>query len=129
MNIEACQNMRYRERARGEGGFVDCFGLVRLLLQDAGVELPEYSGEHLDDIPGGDLHAYLSDSQWHKVDSPRAYDLIYLWFGGQPSHIALAINEQELINIRKGCNVAVEPIFGTMWRHRLHSFYRHESML
>lgn len=125
-------NLRYRERARGEHGLTDCYGLARLFLMgEADIELLLCDGEHLDDIPDSDLHSYLTAQlrQWHKVGTPQAYDLIYLMWGGQPSHIGVAVNDHELINIRQGVNVAIEPIYGDMWGRRIHSIYRHESLL
>lgn len=122
------ENLRYKTRARGNNGYVDCYGLVWLIyMRELGIRLPLYDGMNNHDVEGEDLtNLCIQDSL--RVDTPQVFDAVFLYLGQQPSHIACAINDQEIINIRAGTNVVIEPLYGKTWGGKIHSIYRHKSL-
>lgn len=132
MNTDPYLGMQYKDRARGETQG-DCWQLIWLIYRnELAIRLPRHDTVSLHttdmDVLTEYIDARLCDD-FAVVDAPQAYDLIVLYQGTHPTHIACALDDIDMIHLQAGCNVAIEPIFGKRWGQRVYRMYRHKSLL
>ena len=132
MNTEAYLRIQYRDKARSETEG-DCWQLVWLIYRDElGIRLPTHDTVSLHTTDIDALSDYIDtrlSDDFEPVDAVQAYDLIVLYQGIHPTHIACAVDDTDMIHLLAGRNVAIEPIFGRRWGNRIYRIYRHKARL
>ena len=126
------ENLTFRDRARGENGYADCWGLCYLIYaRELGIILPRHDDMSLDTAEVEQLAGYIEANANHfvKAGAPQEFDLLMLIQASYPTHIGCAIDDEHMIHLQAGCNVAIEPIFGERWGRRIYGIYRHEALL
>lgn len=126
----------YRGGRTREG--LDCYGLLRLYLQEAGVHLPA----HHDTIDFVDVtnqfNFEIRNGQWRKIDANdrRAFDAVTMWafplINGRhvklPCHVAVLTDKDHILDIDEGKSSLRTRVDHPLYRNRLINFYRHEQL-
>lgn len=112
-----------------------CWGLVWLVYQDRGIELPRHG-----ELSAADLvraaREFRSgaggDGTWQSVAEPRAFDLALMtaMTDGErpmrvPGHVGVMVDDRRVLHVEKATCAVVMPIDHPRIRHRLISFHRH----
>lgn len=124
-------------REFADGGF-DCWGLVRrILVDDAGVDVPSYSETPAADLGGveRDLgEAVANPALWQAVTFPRRFDVALMRGrsarGGPeiPAHVGIMVDGVRVIHTEIAISAAVVAIAHPMLRYRIVGFYRHAGL-
>lgn len=134
MDTEPYLRIPFVPGGRDESG-VDCWGLVRLVsAREYGVELPKYPGSG---VSRGRIDAKAlaretpekRDRDFRRVDDPRPGDVVLLKPRQRPVHIGILVRKKPLkmLHAERAFGVAVEPVYGIAWRHRVEGFYRYRG--
>ncbi len=99
MGITDFTQIPYLKRGRTKAG-CDCYGFVRLVLEDAGYSLPLYDFQGC----GGELAAGIEEFELSAVQSPGNYDIVYLVSNKNREHIGVYINGSVWHMTRHGVN-------------------------
>lgn len=129
MDLSYYLALEYEDRGRGPR--YDCWGLIWLLYaRELGIILPRHDEVSHKTSDVGDLEQYIESeaARFTEVDTPQQFDLMVLYQAGYPTHIGMAVNDEEIVHLQEGANVAVEPIYGRRWKNRIYGIYRHEAM-
>ena len=125
----------YRDKGRTREGF-DCWGLVRQVLLDvAGLELPDYSGAYASAQDGASVAAAVAAGLrdgWQQVPDPRPLDLLILRVAGRPWHCAIMVNATMFLHVPPpredglAIDSCVERLDSPVWSSRIVGLYRRE---
>lgn len=89
----------YKNLPYGEGG-VDCYGLVRMVLADAGIQLPAYNVPEADADRVSMFRDKLRElAAWKPVRVPRPLDLVVFTAG--ELHIGLVVGRGRYLHASK----------------------------
>ena len=129
----------------------NCWGLARLVYRErCGIDLPSYAGDYAGTgradavdiarlVQGG-----LRQDGWREVDwrdpataaangvrwgEIRTYDGVLLRLKGYPMHMAVMVAPRWMLHTICHEESHPERLDTMLWRHRIHGFYRHESLL
>ncbi|MDR2426474.1 MAG: C40 family peptidase [Endomicrobium sp.] len=116
---------KYKDNARGEDGFIDCYGLFLLIQKEIfGKDLPDFNG--YDCGVKQNLNKNLSKSLIN-YPAKRIYAAIegcgvVMESGGVDSHIGIYIGNNKIIHCSHKRNVIIEDIMEPHLKGRL-KFY------
>ena len=101
-----------------------CFYLVREVLTDCGIVIPDYA-EHLADTPHAKAAVFQAAlaERCCEVGDPQTLDLILLR-GGRSSHIGILTKPGEMLHASDGVDACIENYGAPRWRNRIEGFYR-----
>lgn len=126
MNTEPYLQIPYRDKGRSwQGG--DCWFLCyTIYARELGIILPRYDSVSLHTTGNEALGDFIETEtrRFIRVDNPRAFDLVLCYQGRHATHIGCAIDGREMIHLREGVGVAIEPV--AKWD--VYGFFRHEAM-
>ena len=101
----------------------DCWGLVRIVYRDLGIELPSYA-DYAGEI-GGLVDGLVADDIWHEVDEPAPLDVVLLRADWTDYHIGLIIGPGMMLHTVDLKNSCIENYNRPYWRPRLRGFFRY----
>lgn len=113
----------------------DCWGLVRRIYSELGIDLPEYS-EVTADHPIAVARA-VRDGQrlpWCRVDKPRPYDVVLMtglsaMTAKLPIHVGIVVPGNAMLHTSAATQASViVPLSSLTVRSRIMGFYRHERL-
>lgn len=103
-------------------GFLDCYGVVKVMSERDGRVLPERSVSEDHTL----IHALMAGQMnaWRKLDRPVAGCTVLFRVKRVPSHIGYMLNEYEFIHAWEGSNgVVIERL--SDWEKRIEGFYEY----
>ena len=104
----------------------DCYGLVRLVLQEQFfITIPEYGEENYDDRAGQEeaLCTHLHEFTPVPMDNRQPGDLLLLAVGGRPIHVGIVVSEEAMLHSFDGADSVVESYLGRIWGKRIYGCY------
>lgn len=126
----------YRGGRTREG--LDCYGLLRLYLQEAGVLLPAHHDTFDFQEITHELALQISSGHWQPIDrdARRTYDAVTMWafplINGRhvklPCHIAVLTDKDHILDIDEGKSSLRIRIDHPLYKNRVIGFYRHEQL-
>lgn len=125
----------FRDKGRDRNG-VDCWGLVRLVLADHGINLPTYgeiSSEELLRV-AREVRDGLSSPVWRNVtDEPRRpLDGVVMRNrfgpGEARGHIGIMVSQTEMLHAEAITGTVKAEIHDPTIRNRIIGFYRHKDL-
>ena len=126
----------YRPGGRDpDGGGLDCWGLVRVVLGRLGVTLPLYADTLWDSPADSERAAAVAlgeaEAAWTQVEPAacRPGDVALLRIDGLPVHVGVIIGWPDFLHAHKAAGAAViDRLTSPQWRHRLVAVYRHPGV-
>ncbi|WP_306043664.1 NlpC/P60 family protein [Mameliella sp. MMSF_3455] len=108
----------------------DCWGLVRLVYAgELGIELPSYTEVCPDLAERAELGALITGERdkgpWREVDEIAAFDVLLFRIGPHATHVAVAVDDRDMLHIHGHSESCIVPIREAMWRKRLVGAYRY----
>lgn len=113
----------------------DCWGLVRMVHADAGINLPSYG-----EISAGELLAVaremsggMEDPVWRRVDGERRrpLDVVVMRRLSEasrvPVHVGVMVDEKRLLHVLIATNSVVVPLTHFSIAPRVIGFFRHKD--
>ena len=125
----------YRDCGRDSEDGLDCYGLVRHVLEaEYGHDVPSYIGTYDSAEDSTSTHRAirraLGDGRWQKVraDDAREGDVALLWLTdpGRPSHIGVRVGPDALLHTRRATGAIVERLDGVLGQ-RVLGWWRFEA--
>jgi cell wall-associated NlpC family hydrolase len=104
---------KYKDNARGENGFVDCYGLFLLIQKEMfGRDLPDVNGYKCQDRKdlNKNLLKNLIKYPARKIEEGKEGCGVIIEAGGVASHIGVYIGEEKIIHASEKRNVVIEDI-------------------
>lgn len=93
-----------------------CWGLVRLFYRaQFGIELPDIA--YADQMHGA----------WSPVEISRFGDVLLFRRGPMDRHVAIAINDIDMLHVDQDKTSCIENFRGPLWSNRLLRIYRHKQ--
>ena len=119
----------------GRAEVCDCWGLVRRIFKEQYfIDLPSY--DKYESTKELSRLSELIDSgrmreEWCQVerDIVDLGDVVLFQMQGQLCHVGFCLGNGRMLHIQKGKNSCIEDYNGLRWNKRVHSFYRHKSVL
>lgn len=111
-------------------GGLDCYGILReFYSNELGIVLPKYETIVGDGkkLMGSALSLDSISDSFHKVDSPKEYDVILFKIGNIPLHLAIYLDNKNMLHSFWGSDSCVERWNNDKWERRLVGFYRHKE--
>lgn len=114
----------------------DCWGLVRLVLADHGIEVPSYGEISAQNLLGiaRKVRGSVSHGVWRDVTAePRqALDCVVMRHLSSAQemavHIGILVSPSLLLHTEKGCDSVQVPLDHLSVRTRILSFQRHKDL-
>ncbi len=111
---------------------VDCWGLVRLVLQtECGIEVPSYG-----EINASELlkicHKIAEDAQrepWLPVINPQAFDVAVMRKRLGPSHVGIMFNRFNMLHVEAATSAVLINIKHPSVAFRSTNYFRHRGLL
>jgi cell wall-associated NlpC family hydrolase len=116
----------YEAKGRSKDA-VDCWGLVRLVLQEQkGFILPSFTDLYDDPDNHAEVTKALSIGvvDWGEVDDPEPFDVVILRLMGEPWHCSLYLGDGIMLHTMRGHMSAIEKLDSVKWRNRIEGYYR-----
>jgi cell wall-associated NlpC family hydrolase len=123
----------FKEHGRDRQEGLDCWGLVRLALQEQyRIQLPSYRFEYKDTKASSEISEIIkreAASGWRKIEKGQedVGDVIVLYMRGAPMHVGLVIGGGYMLHIEKHINSTIERYESLAWQERVHGFYRYKN--
>lgn len=100
-----------------------CFELVRTILLDQGVELPDYA-QTVSEAEKADALRRLIAEHCIEVTQPKAADIALLRLARGPGHIGYMLSSVDMLHAFRGHGAHIERIDSLRWQHRVLGFWR-----
>lgn len=120
----------YRVGGRSRDG-VDCWGLIRLVFADRGIELPVYDGDYVCKREAAAYAAQIAGAdwtEWRKVYDPEPLDMIAIRRAGYITHVGLVVRRGLMLHADEHGPSRIESYDAPLWKSRIAGFYRHASL-
>lgn len=121
LNYQDLVGIPFVDSGRTLQGF-DCWGLVRYIYQQRGIQLPNYP---IDPKDREAVHQAMKEgaaSSWKKVETPREGDVVLLELAiGCANHVGVYIGRGDFIHAY-GTSVVIDRL--SHWQSRIVGFYR-----
>lgn len=111
---------------------VDCWGLVRLVLQhECNIEVPSYGEISALDLlkVAGVVAAESAVEPWVQIEKPVTFDVAVMHRRQTPIHVGIMVTPTEVLHIEKACSTVLIPITHMSISFRPTKFYRHRALL
>jgi len=103
---------------------LDCYGLVKLLMQRQGIDLPEFAY--------ADPHNYSmvdrlirNQDVAQRLNRPEIGAIVVMsLIPPYEHHLGVVISRNEFIHIRQNTRVTISRLDSPLWRDRIRGFYR-----
>ena len=111
---------------------VDCWGLVRLVLQDrAGLELPVHGATRFVERA---LARAMAGPDWSRVEQPRALDVVIMVTPvgdglAAPLHVGVMVSATHLLHVDEDALSHCVALRDATVRPRLDGFWRHRELM
>ncbi|MGE0290282.1 MAG: NlpC/P60 family protein [Bradyrhizobium sp.] len=121
----------WRDRGREPSG-VDCWGLVRLALQEcAGIETPSYDEGYTSVAELREVAGLFSNTRrrpwlWVELGQEREFDMILLGRRSVDYHCGIVVERGLMLHVEEGSRARIEPY--SAFRN-ISGIYRHEALL
>ena len=117
----------FAEKGRGPGAF-DCWGLVReVLAAEFGISyLPDYTACYTHTADKTSVSEAVNHGLavgWFRVPYAEPGALLVLRIGGQPRHVAVAVNSKWMLHVLEGSNSVLERLDSMTWSGRIAGIY------
>lgn len=100
-----------------------CFELVRQILQDRGLQIPDYAAQVTEERKAAALRELIV-AHCYEVTDPRESDVILLRWAGQPAHIGVMVDQTDFIHSLEGIGAHIESVTSSRWRNRIDGYWR-----
>lgn len=128
---EWCASYRripFLEKGRDRAG-VDCWGLVRLVLEEqfGFLGLPSYEDRYRGTADRDGIAAAVRSGLlqgWERSYVAAAGSLVILRLAGRPWHCGLMANGSSMLHTLEGTGVCVERLDSLLWRNRVEGWWR-----
>lgn len=136
MNIRGYVGIPYVDKGRDRTG-CDCWGLVRLVHTDHGVEVPTYGEISADELlrVSRAVKSQTDDDQtWINVTNQprRAFDCVVMRHTFRPGetagHIGIMVSPTVMLHTEKGVGAIQVALNDPTVRPRILNFYRHRCL-
>lgn len=122
----------FKDGGRDRSG-CDCWGLVRLVLADHGIDVPSYGEISAENLLGiaREVKGALGAGPWRKVDMEprRALDCVVMRHFSSPRrlavHIGIMASPDLMLHTEAGCDSVKIPLNHPSVRTRILGFQRH----
>lgn len=131
MDLNKYLGIPHKPQGRSWEG-VDCYGLLLLIYNDLGIELPAYEGWYKtnNDVEAMGIVANIEKQRWKEVYEPQHLDVVLLGvatkYGRFPAHVGIVEEPGWMIHCEYGSEVCREQYTGTRWKNRIEGFFRYE---
>jgi len=101
----------------------DCYGLVKAIYMDNGIDLPEYVSVE----DRGLIQRMIFDGKrlFEEIDRPEPLSVVALAIHPKfVSHIGVIVPDGRFVHITKNSGVTVERLDSITWARRLRGFYK-----
>lgn len=123
---------RYKDGARGEDGFYDCWGLVRAARHELFNRplLPSYGGEYQRDPAGFTKHYNNQAQRMREIESPCPGAVVAVLRGKICIHVALVVEDNRVIEINPKTQARAIPLsrFKSDYAHRTIKYYDDQNL-
>lgn len=133
----SCWSVRYlgipqQDHGRSRAG-VDCWGLVRLVYAgELGIDLPSYTDVCPDLAERAELGTLITGERdagpWREVGEVQPFDVLLFRIGPHATHVAVAVDDRDMLHIHGHSESCIVPIRDPMWRKRLVGIYRYARL-
>lgn len=112
---------RYGARSLSEGA-LDCYGLVKVMSERDGIELPERSVSEDHNL----IHALMAQQMnvWKRLPGPREGAVVLMKVKARSCHVGYLINEFEFVHTWEQSGGVVKERLGD-WERRIEGFYEY----
>ena len=115
----------YKHLGRGPKEGLDCWGLIKCIYADAGIQLSDLGHYEMDWSKYGKNY-FLENyhQEWHRVDGPQFMDVVLFKMTGEiVNHAGLVLNESRFIHCCR-VGVIVSRLGEFNWFKRNAGYYR-----
>lgn len=123
--------LTYKPSARGDT-VVDCWGLIVVLYRELfSIELPTFTECSVAKTGSDGMVDFLFATDLYKqctkieLDQAKEGDLLLLTNAGQPTHIAMVIDDEHMIHCFDRAGSVIESYRSRKWKPRIQALYRH----
>jgi cell wall-associated NlpC family hydrolase len=110
--------------AGGRGHALDCYGLVKLVLERNGIPAPDYPSAEDAGFNAGLILAAM-EVGWEKVSTPEANCVVLFRMEQRAgTHVGIILDGARFLHVLKETGVCVERITSDVWKRRVIGFYR-----
>lgn len=116
------------EKGRGFDGW-DCWGLVYCYFKHVKmIQLPEYL-DYNSTTEYKQLKVLIDNARpsWIAVDKPQQGDIAVFNLSGEPTHIAIIIDNRNMLHAEAKVGTFLEQYTGAVWGKRIEGIYRYNS--
>lgn len=110
----------FKEKGRTRDG-CDCWGLLRIVAADRGVELPEFSNGY--DKSSDDLHTAVGLHKANPVDIGAEQPFDVLMFTNK-LHVGIVVTPGRMLHCHVGTGTVIEDYRNVIWERRLKAIAR-----
>ena len=128
MNVDVFVGIPILSKGRTATG-CDCYGLVRLIYQQEGIELPlllDYDNTTDRAVMTGMVARQPLLIGFKKVETPQPLDVLVIRQGGWNCHLAVVLDERRMIHSEAGKGSAVELYSRPHIKPRIKEIWRYE---
>ena len=105
---------------------VDCYGLLILVYETLGIQLPDY--EYGDGPNLAPLFTHgLALPGWQRQQAPAEFSAVLFSICGYPLHCGIMVDGTRFLHSRMGINSCIQRVNGLAWRNRVLGFYRYAA--
>jgi hypothetical protein len=105
-----------------EGRF-GCFVVVRKALEMLGKHIPDYAEGLREEDRLAELQARLAQHAV-PVEQPQRGDVVLVKVLGEPGHIGIMLNGEEMLHCMGGSETCIDRIKSARWRGRIIGYWR-----
>ena len=109
---------------------VDCWGLVRLVLGEFGVEVPSYAGGYATAKERAEISGLINGAKpfWNAVEEPRELDVVTFRRGRLDCHVGIVVRPGFMLHVTEDVPACIETYLSSYWDRRLTGFWRHVDL-
>ena len=126
-DVEKYVGKPFEDRGRGPDSF-DCWGLVKAIFQERGIDIPDYEISCFQTRTIG-AQMEISRDEWHRLDEPGVPCLVVMKSDANHptmcNHCGVYIGEGQFIHTLQKTGVIVTPLRHPYWRGKIEGFYRY----
>jgi cell wall-associated NlpC family hydrolase len=123
MELRELIGAKYTPRGRTAAEGLDCYGLAMIVLDMAGIHLPDVFYEDTDAETNKRIMETLEASIPNtKLENPEKNCIIEFNILGQPSHIEIYLGDGGFIHASRQFGVVIDKLY--RWERRVKGYYR-----
>jgi len=124
------EGTKFRHQGRTKGVSTDCAGLIigiaRELGLDTFVNFKDYRDYHR--VPNGDKMTHVLNKFMTKVRNPEPGDILHMRFFGNPQHLAILLEGNNVIHANSNFGKVVVHRLDSEWKSYVIGSYRYRGI-